>query len=314
MAVENGILNLSGAIRLRGGTAADLESVNPVVNSRELMIETDTGKIKAGRLKYEKNGVALVTPGLYNWNELPYVCGWIADELESIENNVDKSTLHNSLRANNTITKEAALTAIASGTFKDIWIGTNIVNSLGNVGSPTYKVFDINYFCDMGLTNIPHIVVKRTTSTWISPETLASVAGFPTNGYYGFTEFREWLSDYADTIVSELGQEHILEHNEYLCDGITNGEPSSYNWYSSKCELMTGSQFFGERFYGSGYLGGYPQFSYYRLSRNYGLASSGILRDVASSDSLYQVVDGQLDTFTVAIDEEYKLKPYFCIC
>ena len=63
MAIENGILKPSGVIQLRGGTAAVLASVNPVLSEREIMIETDTGKIKVG------------TDGLTAWNSLPYVGG-----------------------------------------------------------------------------------------------------------------------------------------------------------------------------------------------------------------------------------------------
>ena len=315
MSVSNGILNLTNGIQLRGGTAADLTSENPAINNREIMIDTSTGKIKVGRPKLSENGSELVTPTVYHWNELPYIGGWLAEELEDVETTIDKGTLHNSFRANNVILLDNALTAVANGTFKNIFPGTTIKKALDVVGGLEYEVLDVNYFQDMGLTNTPHIVVRRTLGgVAVEDETLASVANFSTNGYYGFTEFREWLSDYADMITSELGQEHVLEHNEYLCDGVTNGEPSSYNWYSSKCELMTGSQFFGDKFYGTAYLGGYPQFSYYRLSRGYSRGNSGILRDVASGNELWKITSGQPDVFTVAVGETYQLEPYFCIC
>ena len=60
MAVENGKLRLAGAVQLRGGTAEVLESVNPLLYAREIMIETDTGKLKIG-------------DGARNWNSLYYV-------------------------------------------------------------------------------------------------------------------------------------------------------------------------------------------------------------------------------------------------
>ena len=63
MAIENGILKPIGVIQLRGGTAAVLANVNPVLNKREIVVETDTGKIKVG------------TDGLTAWNSLPYVGG-----------------------------------------------------------------------------------------------------------------------------------------------------------------------------------------------------------------------------------------------
>ena len=59
MSIVNGILRLSRGIQLRGGTLASLASENPVLLSREIMIETDTGKIKIG-------------DGVTAWNSLSY--------------------------------------------------------------------------------------------------------------------------------------------------------------------------------------------------------------------------------------------------
>ena len=57
--VENRILNLSGVIQLRGGTAAVLASENPLLARREIMVEVDTGRIKVG-------------DGTHNYNSLDY--------------------------------------------------------------------------------------------------------------------------------------------------------------------------------------------------------------------------------------------------
>ena len=58
MAIEE----LPYRFRIRGGTAADLATVNEVPLRRELCIELDTGKMKLG------DGVAA-------WNDLPYISG-----------------------------------------------------------------------------------------------------------------------------------------------------------------------------------------------------------------------------------------------
>ena len=47
-------------IQLRGGLASVLRSVNPLPARREIMVEIDTGQLKAG-------------DGIKRWNELPYV-------------------------------------------------------------------------------------------------------------------------------------------------------------------------------------------------------------------------------------------------
>ena len=60
MAIENGMLRLSGAIQLRGGTASAMRNGNPLLAQREIAVEYDTGKIKIGN-------------GTDGWNSLSYV-------------------------------------------------------------------------------------------------------------------------------------------------------------------------------------------------------------------------------------------------
>ena len=49
-------------MQLKGGTYEVLSAVNPFLAHRELVVETDTGKIKVG-------------DGIHNWNSLPYIGG-----------------------------------------------------------------------------------------------------------------------------------------------------------------------------------------------------------------------------------------------
>ena len=58
--VENGILQLSGVVQLRGGTSSALSSENPLLLRREIAVEVDTGRLKAG-------------DGVSRWNSLPYI-------------------------------------------------------------------------------------------------------------------------------------------------------------------------------------------------------------------------------------------------
>ena len=307
MAIENGILMPSGTLKLRGGTTEALASVNPTVSAREVMVETDTGKTKVGK-GYWRNGHYFE----YNWNDLPYSWGWMADELEGIETTVDKTALHNSIKARNYITKNEALTAIASG-LKNIWAGTHI----GDVNNG-YIVLDINYFLDIGVTNTPHAVVAPYSNT-VARAFLTSLGNFATDGYHGFTLLRSLLSDIADEAISYFGAGHVLTHNEYLCDGISNGEPSSYDWYETNCELMSGQQVYGNGFLGTGNLrnrSGYLQFSYFKLTRGLGEVTPGMLRDVASADSLWATGSEWPTTVTLEAGEESYLPsftPYLCI-
>ena len=307
MAIENGILSLSNGIQLRGGTAEDLASENPVVNPREVMVEIDSGKMKVG-----KRGLTYSGERTYNWNELPYAWGWVADELEGIENEIDKIVLHNSIKARNYVTKDEALAAL-HGELKNIWVGTHIGDMYNG-----YIVLDINYFQDIGVTNTPHLVVAPYSSN-ITQTPLTSLGNFATDGYYGFTLLRNLLSNIADEAINYFGAGHVLTHNEYLCDGISNGEPSSYNWYETNCELMSGQQVYGNGFLGTGNMrnrSGYLQFSYFKLTRRLGEVTPGMLRDVASANSLWATGDEWPTTVTLEAGEESYLPsftPYLCI-
>ncbi len=229
MEIENGILKPTGAIQLRGGTAAALASVNPVLNEREIVVESDTGKLKAGKA-FSRYGMLITL----NWNDLPYIGGWLSNEIEELSDSVDRAVIHNMIRAKNYISKEEALSAIADGTFKNMWIGTNIGDMWNG-----YKVLDFNYFYGIGtgLIFTPHIVVAPYGT--IYEYIISSIENFSSSGYYGFSKLREILASIAENAVNIFGEEHVLTHDEYLCDGITNGEPSSYGWYESQCELMT---------------------------------------------------------------------------
>lgn len=61
MAVINNVLSIE-SFQHKGGTAEDLASVNPLLLAREIVVESDTGKIKVG-------------DGTNRWNNLPYVGG-----------------------------------------------------------------------------------------------------------------------------------------------------------------------------------------------------------------------------------------------
>ena len=68
MNIINGVLELGGAIQSRGGTAANLAAVNPLLKAREIMVETNTGKMKIG-------------DGIHNWNDLEYAGGLSSETL-----------------------------------------------------------------------------------------------------------------------------------------------------------------------------------------------------------------------------------------
>lgn len=60
MSQSSEVIVVRGVIQMRGGTSDKLRAANPIPQYRELMIETDTGRVKAG-------------DGVRTWTELPYV-------------------------------------------------------------------------------------------------------------------------------------------------------------------------------------------------------------------------------------------------
>ena len=62
MSTTKGILRPNGTMQLRGGTASAMSTANPLLASREIAVETDTGKLKVGN-------------GVDRWNALPYAGG-----------------------------------------------------------------------------------------------------------------------------------------------------------------------------------------------------------------------------------------------
>ena len=71
--IVNGVLKPNGVLQLKGGTYEALSTENPLLARRELCIEIDTGKIKAGN-------------GTDYYNDLPYAGGGLA--APSSDNNV----------------------------------------------------------------------------------------------------------------------------------------------------------------------------------------------------------------------------------
>ena len=59
MTADNNILTSIVVIQHRGGTTSALQQMNPLLERREIVVETDTGKLKVG-------------DGVHNWKDLPY--------------------------------------------------------------------------------------------------------------------------------------------------------------------------------------------------------------------------------------------------
>lgn len=312
MAIGNGVLKLTNSLQLRGGTADDLASVNPELSPREIVVETDTGRTKIGQNLPTSGFQDDTRPSSNHWNNLPYSGGVLGSELQGLEQYIDYGVLHNSIKIDNYISVSKALAGLSSGKFTDMWVGTGIGSSTGR----GYRILDFNYFGG----NTPHIVVTEYDNFYTGGMvSFESTDNFATGGYYGWTALRDRLAYEVTQAESFFGEGCVMAHSEYLCDGMANGEPSSFNSYTSKCELMTLGQAHGGYFYTFSDLSnknGYKQFSYYKLSRT---SANTVLRDAASANTLWQITPSyngsELLQYTVG-DTIFKssFSPYLCIC
>lgn len=195
-------------------------------------------------------------------------------------------------------------TAIAAGTFDDIFPGDYITKSV-TVNGTTYSnvkwlVADLDYHLHRGdsETTAHHVVMipenNIGTSYMNSTNTTAG-------GYQGSYMWETTIPLYVTGIVNAFGSTHVLEHKELLTNAM-NANVSSpagpgwtgvayYNWSSSpwttvKVNIPTQAMMYGHTPYASSGEDtgtGNKQLAIFRYGQNFTRATWCWLRDVADS-------------------------------
>lgn len=196
---------------------------------------------------------------------------------------------------------------IAAGTFDDIFVGDYII---GKNSKRKYLVADLDYRFNMGdtATTKHHILMI--------PEKIMGTAQMngtnTTNGgYYGSAMYTTNLNQFRNTIKSDFGASHVLNHREILTNAVTDGKASSWAWYDATIELMNECMVYGHNAWGShhGFESGIDksQLSLFRLRPDLTVAVNDSekrqwywLRDVISSSYFASVNFNGLANYTSA--------------
>lgn len=236
------------------GTAAALAARNIVPLAGQIVLETDTGMMKAG-------------DGTTAYNSLPYV-NLGSDVLSALA--AAKGTgIHNCIcrwkDLGGTFT-QAQKDAIGDGSFNDLYVGDSWTfknvpytwtdddgNEHEATVGVTFRIASFNYYYGCGVREsgiyTPHIVVIPSNALF----TRAMNATATTAGGYANCDLRTKPSGLARAkaiFEACFGAGTLLSHQVFLQNEVTDGIPSNGAWMDSDgVELMTEAMAYGSSFF-----------------------------------------------------------------
>ncbi len=152
---------------------------------------------------------------------------------------------HNSIyRGKNlgTAVTDAQYAAIAAGTFDDLYIGDYwVINDI------TWRIAAFDYYYLTGPIKIQcttHHVTIVPDKNLISNARMNS-SNTTEGGYVSSKMYTDVLEQAKTTIKAAFGEAHIMTHDLYLVNAVTDGAPSGRSWYDSQVELMTEQNVYG---------------------------------------------------------------------
>ena len=121
-------------------------------------------------------------------------------------------------------------TAIADGTFKDIYIGDYIdvpmtVNGT-SIGTVRWRVGECDYFYRHYGTDTTHHVLMVPDDV-LNVQTRMNASDDTTGGYCASEMYTTTLPLYVTAIQNAFGTDHVLAHNEQLTTAISANAPSA---------------------------------------------------------------------------------------
>lgn len=142
-------------------------------------------------------------------------------------------------------------TAIANGTFEDMFIG-----DYWTIDGVNYRIAAFNYFYNVGDTALTtnHAVIVPDAQLYTAEMNPAN----DTTGGYANSEMRTANLANAITTIKSAFSGHVVNHRQLLTNATAGGKASGYSWYDCEVELMNevmvyGSVACGEATYNSGY-------------------------------------------------------------
>lgn len=167
--------------------------------------------------------------------------------------NVEKNAgAHNSIYRGKDITDlfyDGTLsTQIANGTFDDIFIGDYII---GKESNNKYIVAHINYFLGTGDTELttPHVLMipEKVLDSYQMNGTVSTTGAYLNSAMR--TSENSNLNAVKTTIISDFGNDHILEHKEALASTVSGNYESAFTWTDCSIELMSEIMVYGSNIF-----------------------------------------------------------------
>ena len=165
------------------------------------------------------------------------------------------ATAHNAVYRGLDITADytsgALWTNIENGTFNNIYIG-DYFNATINGTSFTLRIWAINYYYNKGDTafTTPHILVvpdANFTTAYMNSTNIT------TGGYAGSDMYITTLPTWAGYLSTTFGS-HLLTNRELFDNAVnSNGQSSSWSWYSCQLALLNEVQIYGTRAWSGNY-------------------------------------------------------------
>lgn len=133
---------------------------------------------------------------------------------------------------------DAQKTAIANGTFEDIFLG-----DYWTISGVTYRVADFDYFYRVGDTDFTkhHLVLVPDANMYSH---VMNDTNTTEGGYVGSKMYLEGLTEAKTKITAAFG-DAVLTHRDYLSNAVSNGRPSGAAWLDSTVELMNENMVYG---------------------------------------------------------------------
>lgn len=225
----------------------------------------------------------------------------------------------------------AMSTAIANGTFDDIYPGDYIIKTL-TVDGTTYNnmkwiVGDLDYHLHRGDTETTthHVVLYPETNLGTARMNASDTTS---GGYQGSEMWTTTIPKYATGIINAFGSGHVLTHRERLTKaidanaysgsgGIGNGATVYVNgeWVDVKVNLFNEAMMYGNAPFASSGRDTYDcnkQIAAFRYGQNFTRANWCWLRDVASSFCIAGADSGGEADYAAA-SGTCGVRPYFLL-
>ena len=133
--------------------------------------------------------------------------------------------------------------AIAYGTFKDLYIG-----DYWTINNINYRIAHFDYWLLTGdiECTVHHVVLVPDTNLYSAK---MNETNLTTGAYVGSLMYSENLNQAKTLINNAFGENHILNHREYLTNAMKSTADPTYEsaggWYDSTVELMNERMVYG---------------------------------------------------------------------